>query len=141
LLALTVRSQGNTPRSGSASWLIKARFRWKFRRGAGDTLYLSGVAPLKGDLASLELVGDGDMRAQIEWCLEVIKRCLATEGGAFHNWVAQTVYTPIWQSWSRSQTPFGRVFGDSTPTSTVVEVKALLHPQQMVEIAGVAVLE
>jgi 2-iminobutanoate/2-iminopropanoate deaminase len=86
-------------------------------------------------------VGDGDMRAQIEWCLEVIKRCLATEGGAFHNWVAQTVYTTDLAELVKVADAFGRVFGDSTPTSTVVEVKALFHPQQMVEIAGVAVLE
>src|SRR5262245_62585433 len=59
---------------------------------AGNTLYPSGIAPLKGDLKNLELVGEGNMRAQTEWILEVLKRCLAAEGATVRNWVAQTVY-------------------------------------------------
>jgi enamine deaminase RidA (YjgF/YER057c/UK114 family) len=31
---------------------------------AGNTLYLSGVTPLRGDLANLEVVGAGDLRAR-----------------------------------------------------------------------------
>src|SRR5262249_36646806 len=60
---------------------------------AGTTLYLSGVAPLTTRDGTLELVGEGNPRAQLEWVLEVIQRCLASEGATFHNWVAQTVYT------------------------------------------------
>lgn len=107
---------------------------------AGNTLYLSGVAPFKGDLANLQLVGQDDMRGQVEWCLEVIKRCLAAEGATFHNWVAQTVYATNLAALVEVNDVFRRCFGDSTPTSTIVEVKALFHPQQMVEISGIAVL-
>ena len=109
---------------------------------AGNTLYLSGVAPLKGGLANLEIVGEGDMRAQVEWCLEVIKRCLAVEGATFHHWVAQTVYATNLAAFVEvAADAFGKFFGQSTPTSTVVEVKALFDPRQMVEITGIAVLE
>ena len=57
---------------------------------AGNTLYLSGIAPLKGDLKNLELMGEGSMQVQTEWVLEILKRCLAAEGatlevkGLFH---------------------------------------------------------
>jgi len=108
---------------------------------AGNTLYLSGVAPLKGDLKSLELVGEGDMRAQIEWILEVLKRCLAAEGATFRNWVAQTVYVTSVTEFVKAAEVFNRVFGEHTPTSTLVEVKGLFHPQQMIEINGIAVLD
>lgn len=108
---------------------------------AGNTLYLSGIAPLKGGLESLELVGDGDMRAQVEWCLEVLKRCLAAQGATFRNLVAQTVYTTNIADLVNVADSFPRFFGADYPTSTVVEIKALLHPQQMVEITGIAVLE
>jgi len=108
---------------------------------AGNTLYLSGIAPLKGDLKSLELVGEGNLRAQVEWCLEVLKRCLAAEGATFRNWVAQTVYTTNIAELAKVADVFSRFFGEYTPTSTWVEIRGLFHPQQMVEISGIAVVE
>ena len=108
---------------------------------AGNTLYLSGIAPLKGDLQHLELVGAGNMRAQTEWILEVLKRCLTVEGATLRNWVAQTVYVTSVAEFVKAADVFKQFFGDHTPTSTLVEVKGLFHPQQMVEINGIAVLD
>lgn len=107
----------------------------------GNTLYLSGTAPFKGDLQKLELVGEGDLRAQVEWTLEVIKRCLAAYGVDFHHWVAQTVYTTNIVELAKTVDIFARYFGEHTPTSTWVEIKQLFHPKQMIEISGLAVLE
>jgi 2-iminobutanoate/2-iminopropanoate deaminase len=108
---------------------------------AGNTLYLSGVTPLRGDLQNLEVVGVGNLRAQVEWVLEVIKRCLAVEGATFHNWVVQTVYTTDISELAKIGDVFLPYFGADPPTSTWVEVRALFHPQQLVEISGIAVLE
>ena len=108
---------------------------------AGNTLYLSGIAPLKGDLKNLELVGAGNMRAQTEWILAVLKRCLAAEGATFRNWVAQTVYVTSVAEFVKATDVFTQFFGDHTPTSTLVEVKGLFHPQQLIEINGIAVLD
>jgi len=108
---------------------------------AGNTLYLSGIAPLKGDLKNLELVGEGNMRAQTEWILEVLTRCLAAEGATVRNWVAQTVYVTSVAEFVKAAVVFNQFFGEHTPTSTLVEVKGLFHPQQMIEINGIAVLD
>jgi len=108
---------------------------------AGNTLYLSGIAPLKGDLKNLELVGEGSMQAQTEWVLEILKRCLAAEGATLRNWVAQTVYVTNIAEFVALAAVCKQVFGEDTPTSTLVEVKALFHPQQMIEINGIAVLD
>lgn len=108
---------------------------------AGNTLYVSGVAPFTGTADHVQLIGEGDVRAQLEWVLEVIKRCLAAEGATFRNWVAQTVYTTSIAELERCADSFVRFMGEHTPTSTWVEVKGLFHPQQIVEINGIAVLE
>ena len=108
---------------------------------AGNTLYFSGVAPLRGGLANLEVVGEGDLLAQVEWALEVIKRLLEVEGATFRNFVAQTVYTTDIAELGKIADVFTRFFGEYSPTSTWLEVKALFHPQQMVEISGIAVLD
>ena len=107
---------------------------------AGNTLYLSGVAPLTSSAGNLQLVGEGDPRAQLEWVLEVIRRCLAAEGATFRNWVAQTVYTTSVAALEPVADSFRRFMGEHTPTSTWVEVKSLFHPEQVVEINGIAVL-
>jgi enamine deaminase RidA (YjgF/YER057c/UK114 family) len=107
---------------------------------AGNTLYLSGVAPLTSRNGNLVLVGEDDARAQLEWVLEIIKRCLASEGATFRNWVAQTVYTTSLAALEPVADSFQRFMGEHTPTSTWVEVKGLFHPQQLVEINGIAVL-
>jgi hypothetical protein len=36
---------------------------------------------------------------------------------------------------------FSKTFGEFTPTCTWVEIKALFHPKQLVEINGIAVLD
>ena len=108
---------------------------------AGNTLYLSGVGPFTTSAGDLVLVGEGDPRAQLEWVLEVIQRCLAAEGATFRNWVAQTVYTTSIADLEPAADSFRRVMAEHTPTSTWVEVKGLFHPKQVVEINGIAVLE
>ncbi len=108
---------------------------------AGNTLYLSGVTPLKGDLENVEVVGAGDMRAQVAQTLEIIKRCLAAEGATFKNWVVQTVYTTNMAELQKTADVFRDVFGEHSPTSTWVEIKGLFLPEQMIEISGIAVLD
>ncbi len=51
---------------------------------AGETLYLSGIAPLIGDLANLQVMGE-DMNGQVAFVLEILDRCLAVEGGSGKN--------------------------------------------------------
>ena len=108
---------------------------------AGNTLYLSGVTPLKGDLENVEVVGAGDMRAQVAQTLEIVKRCLAAEGATFKNWVAQTVYTTNMVELQKTADVFREAFGGYPPTSTWVEIKGLFHPEQMIEISGIAILD
>ena len=108
---------------------------------AGNTLYLSGIAPLKGDLNHLELVGEDSMQAQTEFVLETLKRNLAAEGATLRNWVAQTVYVTDIAEFVKLADVTRQFFGEHTPTSTLVEVKALFHPRQKIEINGIAVLD
>jgi 2-iminobutanoate/2-iminopropanoate deaminase len=108
---------------------------------AGNTLYLSGCGPFTSSSGSVELVGEGNPRAQLERVLEIIRRCLSAEGASFRNWVVQTVYTTSIADLEPVADTFRRVMGDYTPTSTWVEVQGLFHPKQVVEINGIAILE
>lgn len=107
---------------------------------AGNLLLLSGIAPLRGNAANIELVGKGDIRAQVRFCLEVLQRCLAAEGATLEQWVTHTVYGTDMRELHKTVDIFVEVFGKYPPTSTWVEIKGLFVPGQMVEITGMAVL-
>ena len=107
---------------------------------AGNTIYLSGIAPLLGGLLNIEVVGT-DLKSQVEWVLEVLKRCLAAERLTLKNLVSVTVYVTSMEGLVKLAPLFREYFGTYPPTSTWVEVRRLFHPQQMVEVSGIAVVE
>ena len=104
-------------------------------------LYLSGIAPLRGSNDDIELVGEGDIRAQVGFCLDVLKACLEAEGVGLERWVAHTVYGTDMQELHKAADIFVDVFSEYPPTSTWVEIKGLFVPGQMVEVTGFAVLD
>jgi 2-iminobutanoate/2-iminopropanoate deaminase len=108
---------------------------------AGNHIYLSGIAPLRGTNDNIELVGPGDIKAQVRFCLEILQACLAAEGAGLENWVAHTVYGTDMQALHKAADVFIDVFKEYPPTSTWVEIKGLFVPGQMVEITGFAIVD
>ncbi len=81
------------------------------------------------------------MRAQLEWCLEILRRCLAEQGATFHHFVSQTVYTTDIDELAKHADVFATAFAGEAPTSTWLQVERLFVAAQLLEIAGIAVLE
>jgi 2-iminobutanoate/2-iminopropanoate deaminase len=87
------------------------------------------------------LVGRGDMRAQIEQVGKNLQQCLAAAGASLENLVKTTTYvTDIDEFFKHAGTRM-RYFGPALPTSTTVEVRRLSHPDFMVEVEAVAVVD
>lgn len=107
----------------------------------GNHVYLSGIAPLRGNKDNVELVGEGDIKAQVGFCLEILQRCLAAQGAGVEHWVAHTVYGTSMTELHTTASLFVDVFGEHPPTSTWVEVNGLFVPGQMVEITGFAIVD
>jgi len=107
---------------------------------AGDTYYYAGVAPLKGTLDSLELVGKDDMTAQFHYILEVIDGCLKADGLDRTNIATWTFYTTDIKAFMEVMPGIlGPWVGEHRPSSTTVEVRAFVHPDQLLEITTTAV--
>ncbi|QLF91927.1 RidA family protein [Pseudomonas sp. ABC1] len=107
---------------------------------AGDTLYLSGIAPLRGDLENLELIGKDDMVAQLGYILAVVDGCLEAAGLQRRHLVAWTFHTTDIDALADVLPEhLGPWVGAHRPTSTTVEVRKLLHPDQLLEITAIAV--
>ena len=104
---------------------------------AGGLVFVTGTAPV--DETGAGVVAPGDAEAQARRCLELIERALA-QVGLDRTRIARTrmFVTDIarWRDYGRAHAAF---FGEHRPATTMVEVKALIHPAMLIEIEADAV--
>ena len=106
---------------------------------ADGTVYYSGIAPFLGAPPEFTVVGIGSMDKQVEFCLDVLERCLESEGQSLNNLVAVTVYATDMPALMATADLFAKRFGNAPPSSTWLGTTALAHPDQLVEITATAV--
>ncbi|MSU78994.1 MAG: RidA family protein [Gemmataceae bacterium] len=107
----------------------------------GKTIYISGQVSVneKG-----EVVGKGDLNAQVTQTFENLKNALAAAGATFKDVVKSSFYVVGLKS---EQVPIlrevrARYFNQQNPpTSTLVGVQALVNPDWLIEIELIAVIE
>ena len=85
------------------------------------------------------VVGKGDMRAQIRQVGENIKTALASAGATLDDIVKTNTYVTDMEEFFK-HTDVRVDYFRSMPTSTTVEVRKLAHPDFLVEIECVAVV-
>lgn len=107
---------------------------------AGKTIYVSGQVSVN---EKAEVVGKGDMRAQVEHTFENLKRALAAAGATFHDVVKVTYFVvdlkPEHVAHIR-EVRRKHLNPDKPPASTLVGVAALVVPDWMIEIEVIAVV-
>ncbi len=99
----------------------------------GDTLYISGLAPLD---AGSNLVGE-DAAAQTEQIMRNMALVLDRLGATFADVLKVTVYLTDIGDRARINPVRERYFGAARPASTLVEVSALAVPGMKVEIEAI----
>jgi 2-iminobutanoate/2-iminopropanoate deaminase len=86
------------------------------------------------------VVGKDDMRAQIRQVGENLKAALAAAGATLNDLVKTTTYVTDIDEFFKHVDVRMEYFG-ALPTSTTVEVRRLAHPDLLVEIDAVAVID
>ena len=102
---------------------------------AGGFLFISGA--LASD-ARGDLVGEGDVVAQTEQTFDNIEAVLKRLGASLADVVKVVVYLTDIADRAAVNSVRQRRFGEFRPTSTLVQVGALVHPGARVEIEAVA---
>lgn len=111
------------------SWESKAGYCRALR--VGNQVYVSGTAPIPPEGG---VFAPGDAYAQTRYCLEIIRKALQDLDADCQDVVRSRLYvTDISRSPEYAQA-HREFFGDSPPTCTLVEVKALVDPQMLVEV-------
>ena len=104
----------------------------------GRTIYVSGQVARNRD-GSVE--GVGDPARQTEKLLENMRYVLAQAGASLADVVQVVVYVRHMEDVPAIHAVRERVFGDCRPASTLVEVSQLRHPDFLVEISAIAVVD
>lgn len=87
------------------------------------------------------IVGKGDMRAQIRQVGVNLKLALAAAGATLDDVVRSNTYVTDYELYVKNADLRDEILGATLPTSTTIEVKRLSHPDLMIEIDLIAALE
>jgi 2-iminobutanoate/2-iminopropanoate deaminase len=106
--------------------------------GPARTVYIAGQ--LARDLEG-NIVGPGDMRAQMEQTFKNLDACLKTAGATWADVVKTNTYVTDYEAFSKCSDVRMRYFGIASPTSTTIQISRLAQAEAMVEIEMIAVIE
>lgn len=103
------------------------------------TVYISGQVSLASDGS---IVGKGDPEAQVRQIWRNIEAAVQSVGGTLRNVVKTTTYVTSTDHMSAVRKVRDEVHeGLNPPTSTLLVISALAHPDFLVEIEAVAVVD
>lgn len=104
---------------------------------AGDRVFVTGTAPVDPDGS---VHAPGDAYAQAVRCLDLIREHLAQVDVPMDRVTRTRMFVTDIDHWKEFGRAHAEVFGDAPPTTTMVEVRRLIHPDMLIEIEADAVL-
>ena len=104
----------------------------------GTMVFVSGL--LARDVNG-NVIGKGDMGAQIRQLGENLKAALQSAGATLEDLVRTTTYVTDIEEFFKHVEVRQKYLGPALPTSTTVEVRKLAHPDFLVEIEAFAVID
>lgn len=122
--------------SSGAPWERTVGYCRAIRVGAH--IAVSGTAPVDDDGA---VVGVGDAYAQARHCIAIIERALADVGASLEHVVRTRMFVTDISQWEAIGRAHGEAFGHIRPATSMVEVRALIHPDMLVEIEADAIVD
>ena len=103
---------------------------------AGSQVFVTGTTAVKAD-GTIHAPKDG--YEQTLRCLEIIRTALAELGVGMDRVTRTRMFVTDIDRWKEFGRAHAEVFGGHPPTTTMVEVRRLIHPDMLIEIEADAV--
>ena len=101
----------------------------------GDAAWVSGTT----SMVDGAVAHPGDAGAQTRQALQIVRAALEKAGFSLADVVRTRMFVTDISRWEEIGRAHGEVFGDVRPTTTMVQVVALIDPAMLVEIEAEAV--
>lgn len=105
---------------------------------AGNRVFVTGTAPVNPD-GTVHAPGDG--YAQAARCFTILLDALDELGAGAKDVTRTRMFVTDIEKWEEYGRAHREVFGEHPPTTTMVEVRRLIHPDMMIEVEADAVVE
>ena len=103
----------------------------------GNTIHVAGTSATDENGRT---VGVGDPHAQTVYAIQKIEKALVSSGATLKDVVRTRIFVVNIADWEKIGRAHGRFFSEIRPAATMVEVKALIAPELLVEIEAEAVV-
>ncbi len=116
---------------------------WEAKVGYSRAVRVGNIVHVSGTTASDEagnVHGIGDPYAQSVYIFKKIEGALTQAGAVLGDVVRVRMYVTDISRWEEVGRAHGEVFANIRPVSTMVEVRALVSPEHMVEIEVEAII-
>ena len=122
---------------------ISSGGHWETKVGYSRAVRVGNIIVVAGTTATDSqgnVIGKDDAYTQTKVILEKIGQSLREAGGSMKDVVRTRMFTTDISRWDEIGKAHGEVFGSVRPASTLVEIKALITKDALVEIEVEAIL-
>jgi len=103
----------------------------------GNTIEITGTVAVDENNA---VVGLNDAYAQSKYIIQKIEKVLKKAGAGLEHVIRTRMFVTDISRWEEYGRAHGEFFGQIKPCTTMVEVKALIQPEFLIEIEATAIV-
>jgi enamine deaminase RidA (YjgF/YER057c/UK114 family) len=121
---------------------ISSGAKWEEIVGYSRAVRIENIIEVAGTTASEgdKIIAPGNAYEQTKYIIQKIERALNEAGATLSDVVRTRMFVTDISKWEEIGKAHGEFFGKIKPAATMVEVKALIHPDLVVEIEVTAIL-